>query len=151
MEPAESLRYRRQRLGITQAELAGRAGTSQSAAAVHESGAKSQSAETRQRRDRSFAQLPSQTLADRRDAVIALLAQHRATGVRVFGSVARGEDTFDSDIDLLVDFAAGASLCDVGGLMEDLEELLAPHHVDVVSTGALLPRDEHIRAEARPL
>jgi predicted nucleotidyltransferase len=151
MGPADSLRDRRLRLGITQAELARRVGTSQSAVAAYESGAKSPSAETLHRLDRSLAGLPGQTLADRRDAVIALLAQHRATGVRVFGSVARGEDTFDSDIDLLVDFADGASLFDVGGLMEDLEELLAPHHVDVVSTGALLPRDDHIRAEARPL
>jgi hypothetical protein len=35
--------------------------------------------------------------------------------------------------------------------LEDLEELLAPHSVDLVSAGGLLPRDEHIRAQARPL
>ena len=82
---------------------------------------------------------------------MALLARHRATRIRVFGSVARGEDTFDSDIDLLVDLDKDASLFDVGGLLEDLEELLAPHRVDVVSTGGLLARDDHIRTEARPL
>ena len=65
--------------------------------------------------------------------------------------MARGEDSFDSDIDLLVDFDDSASLFDIGGLLEDLEELLAPHSVDLVSAGGLLPRDEHIRAEARPL
>lgn len=77
-------------------------------------------------------------------------ARHRATRIRVFGSVARGEDTFDSDIDLLVDFDEDASLFDMGGLMEDLEELLAPHRVDLVSTGGLLTRDTHISAAARP-
>jgi len=107
MGPAESLRERRQRLGITQTELARRVGTSQSAIAAYESGAKSPSAETLDRLDRSLAGLPGQTLADRRDDVIALLARHRATRIRVFGSVARGEDTFDSDIDLLVDFDKG--------------------------------------------
>ena len=65
--------------------------------------------------------------------------------------MARGEDTFESDIDLLVDFDKDASLFDMGGLLEDLEELLAPHRVDLVSTGGLLARDDHIRAEARPL
>ncbi len=95
--------------------------------------------------------LPRQVLANRRDAVIALLSRHRATGVRVFGSVARGEDTFNSDIDLLVDFDEEASIFDAGGLLEDLEELLSPYRVDLVSTGGLLPRDEHIRAEARPI
>ena len=98
MGPAESLRARRQQLGITQTELARRVGTSQSAIAAYESGAKSPSAETLDRLDRSLAGLPDQTLADRRDDVIALLARHRATRIRVFGSVARGEDTFDSDI-----------------------------------------------------
>jgi len=151
MGPAESLRERRQQLGITQTELARRVGTSQSAIAAYESGAKSPSAETLDRLDRSLAELPGQTLADRRDDVIALLARHRATRIRVFGSVARGEDTFDSDIDLLVDFDKDASLFDMGGLMEDLEELLAPHRVDLVSTGGLLTRDKHISAEARPL
>ena len=151
MEPADSLRHRRQQLGITQAELARRAGTSQSAVAAYETGAKPPSAETLHRLDRALIPLPGHTLADRRDAVIALLSRHHATDVRVFGSVARGEDTFDSDIDLLVDFEDGASLFDLGGLLEDLEELLAPHQVDVVSTGGLVPRDDHILAEARPL
>ena len=151
MGPADSLRHRRQRLCITQAELARRAGTSQSAIAAYESGAKSPSAETLHRLDHALVPLPGHTLTERRDAVVALLARRHATGVRVFGSVARGEDTFGSDIDLLVDFDHSASLFDMGGLLEDLKELLAPHHVDLVSTGGLLPADDHIRAEARPL
>lgn len=151
MMRAESLRERRQRLGLTQADLARRAGTSQSAVAAYESGAKAPSSATQQRLDRCLSPLPRLVLAERRNAVIDLLAGHRANAVRVFGSVARGEDTFDSDIDLLVDFDRDASLFDLGGLQADLEELLSPYRVDVVSTGGLLPRDEHIRAEARPI
>jgi predicted nucleotidyltransferase len=151
MARPESLQHRRHRLGITQSELAERAGTSQSAVAAYESGTRTPSAETLRRLERGLSPLPRQVLANRRDAVIALLSRHRATGVRVFGSVARGEDTFNSDIDLLVDFDEEASIFDAGGLLEDLEELLSPYRVDLVSTGGLLPRDEHIRAEARPI
>jgi predicted nucleotidyltransferase len=147
----ESLQYRRHRLGITQSELARRAGTSQSAVAAYESGTKSPSADTMRRLERSLSPLPGQVLTDRKDAVIALLARHRASDIHVFGSVARGEDTFDSDIDLLVDFNEDASVFDAGGLLADLEELLSPYHVDLVSGRGLLPRDEHIRDEARPL
>lgn len=147
----ESLRIRRHRLGLTQAELAHRAGTSQSAVAAYESGAKSPSSDTMQRLDRCLSPLPRHVLAARRDAVIGLLADHRASDIRVFGSVARGEDTFDSDIDLLVDFDKEASLFDLGGLHADLEELLSPYRVDVISSGGLLPRDDNIRAEARPI
>jgi predicted nucleotidyltransferase len=103
------------------------------------------------RLDRCLSPLPGQLLAHRRDAVISLLGRHRARDVRVFGSVARGEDTFDSDIDLLIDFDEDASIFDAGGLLEDLEDLLSPFHVDVVSAGGLLPRDEHILVEARPI
>jgi predicted nucleotidyltransferase len=63
------------------------------------------------------------------------------------GSVARGEAQPGSDLDLLVDFEAGASPLDHVGLFQDLEELLGVG-VDVVTRSALKPRDEHIRAEA---
>jgi len=92
-----------------------------------------------------------QILRDQRDAVITLLGRHRAKGACVFGSVARGRDTSDSDIDLLIDFDEEASQFDAGGLLEDLQELLSPSHVDLVSSRALLPRDENIRLEARPI
>ncbi len=151
MTRPESLRHRRHRLGITQSELARRAGTSQSAVAAYESGTKSPSVDTLRRLERSLSPLPGQVLTERRDAVISLLGRHRASDVRVFGSVARGEDTFDSDIDLLVDFDEDASVFDAGGLLADLEELLSPYRVDLVSSGGLLPHDDHIRAEARPI
>ena len=68
----------------------------------------------------------------------------------IFGSVARGEDHPDSDIDFLVEFETGSSLFDLLHLQDELEELLE-HSVDVVSVGGLRPHDVHIRAEALPL
>jgi predicted nucleotidyltransferase len=70
-----------------------------------------------------------------RDQIIALAARHRASNVRVFGSVARGDATPDSDIDFLVTFEEGASLYDLSGLWQDLQELIG-HSVDVVSDHA---------------
>jgi len=59
--------------------------------------------------------------------------------VRVFGSVARGDATETSDIDFLVDFEAGRSLLDLGGLLMDLRELLG-YDVDVVTEAGLRSR-----------
>lgn len=68
----------------------------------------------------------------------------------MFGSVARGDDDEFSDIDFLVDFEDGSSLFDLLHLTEELETLLGVP-VDVVSTGGLKDRDDHIRREALPL
>lgn len=58
----------------------------------------------------------------------------------IFGSVSRGEDTVDSDIDLLVEFDSSAEvdLFDHVGMIQDLEELLG-RPVDLVSEGTLFP------------
>lgn len=61
-----------------------------------------------------------------------LAAKHGARNVKVFGSVARGEERPDSDIDFLVEMAPDRSLLDVGGLQMDLQEALA-HRVNVVT------------------
>ena len=83
----------------------------------------------------------------RREQVMAVAARHHANRVRVFGSVARGDDRPDSDLDLLVDFAPDSSLFDLMRMARELEELLG-HPVDVVSTGGLKDRDRHILAES---
>lgn len=77
-------------------------------------------------------------LQDRRDEILQLADRHGAEQVRVFGSVARGENSENSDIDVLVRMRRGASLLDRIGLMHDLEDLLGSK-VDVVNEKALHP------------
>jgi hypothetical protein len=74
-----------------------------------------------------------------REQVIALAAKRGAHNVRVFGSIARGDEGPNSDIDLLVDFEPGRSLLDLTGLWLDLKNAL-PTKVDVVSSRGLSPR-----------
>lgn len=90
-------------------------------------------------------------LHNHRDNLLALASRHRATRIRVFGSVARGEDKPGSDIDLLVDFTPEASLLDLVGLQQDAEALLG-RQVDVVTPEGVSPfLRERILADARPL
>jgi hypothetical protein len=83
----------------------------------------------------------------RRDQVMAIASRHHASRVRLFGSAARGEDTPDSDIDLLVDFDENSSLFDPLRLSRELEALLG-RPADVVSAGGLKSRDQLILAES---
>lgn len=85
-----------------------------------------------------------------REAIHAIAARHRALSVSVFGSVARGDDGPDSDIDVLVEFEPGASLLDLMAIQDDLKNLLGCP-VDIVSEGGLKDRDDHIRREAVPV
>jgi uncharacterized protein len=82
-----------------------------------------------------------------RNDIKAVAARHHGRRVRLFGSVARGQEREDSDIDLLVDFVPGSSLFDLLHLNRELEELLR-HPVDVVSRGGLKARDQAILDEA---
>jgi uncharacterized protein len=86
-------------------------------------------------------------LHENRESIDALVRKHRGISVSVFGSVARGDETENSDIDFLVQFDLGSSLFDLLHLQEDLHELLG-RKVDVVSVGGLKDRDDHIRREA---
>ena len=67
---------------------------------------------------------PSTALECNRDAIRSLVARHRTTNPRVFGSTARNEDTDGSDLDLLVDALPGTTLMDLCGLQYELENLL---------------------------
>lgn len=83
----------------------------------------------------------------KRDEIHEVVRRHRGRSVALFGSVARGDDSADSDVDFLVEFEAGSSLFDLMDLQEALAELLG-ERVDVVSVGGLKERDDHIRREA---
>ena len=91
---------------------------------------------------------PRESLAANRGAVIELAARHGAGNVRVFGSVARGEDTEESDVDLLVALEPGRSLLDHAALKIEMEELLR-RPVDVATERGLKPEfRERILREA---
>lgn len=61
--------------------------------------------------------------------------------------MARGDDNDQSDVDFLVEFEAGSSLFDLLHLQDELSRVLGCD-VDVVSSGGLKDRDDHIRREA---
>ncbi len=79
----------------------------------------------------------------KRDDVSAIAQKHGVTSIRVFGSVARGEETSESDVDLLVTTGPEVSAWFPAGLILDLEQLLG-RHVDVVTESGVNP---HIRAD----
>jgi len=89
-------------------------------------------------------------LEQNRETINKLARANKATSVAVFGSVARGDETDAGDIDFLVEFEPGSSLFDLLHLQDALSELLGCE-VEVVSTGGLTDRDDHIRREAIPL
>jgi uncharacterized protein len=80
-----------------------------------------------------------QLLSQKREDIMRAAQKHGARNVRVFGSVARGDDGPDSDVDFLVDMEPGRSLLDMGGLLMDLREMLG-RNVDVVTERGLKTR-----------
>jgi len=93
----------------------------------------------------------SELLKHKRDEILRIASRHGAHNVRVIGSVARGEETDESDIDLLVDLDSGRSLLDHAALMLELEGILE-RKVDVATERGLKPRvRERILREAVPL
>ena len=84
----------------------------------------------------AFAQKIVYKLQERREEILEIAAKHGAFNVRVFGSVARGEETENSDIDFLINYNINkiSSWFPVG-LIHDLEDLLG-RKVDVETDGA---------------
>jgi predicted nucleotidyltransferase len=93
----------------------------------------------------------SQRIKEHRDEILRVAALHGAGNVLLFGSVARGEDTSESDVDLLVDVTGDTTPWFPGSLTADLERLLG-QRVQVVIRRSLSPliRDAILR-EAVPL
>ena len=94
---------------------------------------------------------PSQALSQHREAVCRAAARYHAANPRVFGSALRGDDGDGSDLDLLVDTLPGTTLLDLGGLQDELQELLGVP-VDVLTPNALPDRFRaRVLAQARPV
>ncbi|MDQ1732174.1 MAG: uncharacterized protein QOK10_2333 [Pseudonocardiales bacterium] len=151
------LREARISAGLSQTELAAQAGVAQSVISVYESGHRQPSLATlatlieatghhldmRLRKDSSrLARLVgphgASLLRNRRKA--RRVAESYGVTIRgVFGSVARGQDTADSDIDLLVDLPPEMGLIQLGRLQRDLEALLNAK-VDLIPEADLKPK-----------
>ena len=79
-----------------------------------------------------------EVLNAKREEILRIAAKHGARNVRIFGSVARGDDHEQSDVDFLVEMETGRSLLDRAGLLVDLETLLG-RKVDVATDRTLKP------------
>ena len=94
---------------------------------------------------------PSQALSQHREAVCLAAARYRVANPRVFGSALHGNDREGSDLDLLVDPLPGATLFDLGGLQDELQERLGVS-VDVLTLQDLPAKFRDVVAqEARPV
>jgi uncharacterized protein len=92
-----------------------------------------------------------QVLTEKREEILQIALRRGARNVRVFGSVARGEDDDLSDIDILVSFDPGTTLLGHMALTRELQELLECK-VDVVSDRGLRPAiKDRVLQEATPL
>lgn len=92
-----------------------------------------------------------QALQHKRDEMLDLARRHGAHDLRIFGSVARGEATESSDLDLLVRMDPDRSLLDLGALVMDMRDLLGIR-VEIISEGALRGRfGQVVSKEAIPL
>lgn len=90
-------------------------------------------------------------IVSKKKDILEVARTHGLANIRVFGSIARGEGSLHSDIDLLVDLEKGRSLLDLGGAAIKLQELLG-RKVDIVTERGLhwYLRDKILK-EARPL
>lgn len=90
-------------------------------------------------------------LVRNRVKVRTIAERHGLSNVRVFGSVARGDETPQSDIDLLVDVGTGIGLIGLARCQRDLEKLLDAR-VDLVPASNLKEGVAHsVLAEAEPV
>ena len=94
---------------------------------------------------------PSAALHNYREEVRQIILSHHVQNARVFGSVLHGDDTDDSDLDILVDPTSETTLMDIGAIRYELRNLLGIS-VDVLTPRALPPGfREKVIEEARPI
>jgi predicted nucleotidyltransferase/DNA-binding transcriptional regulator YiaG len=152
LDAAVLITHARKVSGLTQHQLAARAGTSQSAIARYENGVASPSTDTLARVLKAnglklevqlvpatlsnLASPRAKLLREKRGEILKLARKYEARNVRVFGSVARGEDDEESDIDLLVEMDLQHGVGKLIHLKAELKELLEAK-VDVAPIGLL--------------
>jgi uncharacterized protein len=148
------LRRARAGAGLSQAELAARAGVTRSVISAYESGHRQPALLTLaalieaagyelaigvRRQPRRLSRLSGpvgRRVRRRRRDLTAAAAAHGVRNLRVFGSVARGTDRPDSDLDLLADLPPGMGLLGLGRVQAELEAIVGSR-VDLVPAGDL--------------
>lgn len=118
-------------VGLTQAQLAAAAGTTQSVISAVESGRRAVSVDLLGRLLRAARMRPSIPLARYADRLGDAAQANHLHNLRVFGSVTRGFDTELSDVDLLVSRDDSTTLFDLAGFQQDAEAILGVT-VDVI-------------------
>lgn len=155
---SQILKTARERSCLSQTDVARRAGVAQSVISAYESGHREPGMTVLTKLIEATGHklvldlqpvpgaprgLPDTPLGSRlrrkRRAIIETAGRHGARNIRIFGSVARGQDGPNSDIDFLVDLDKGVGLATLAGLERELSELLA-RRVDVVPAEGLKPR-----------
>lgn len=144
------LRSRRTRPELTQREVAARPGVAHPLIPAAETARRGIGPDGRAELDAALQARPSTVLERHRSAVREVVARHHGRDAFVIGSVARGDDTPGSDLDLMVTFDDGTDLVDVLDLTDELEELLGTK-VDVISGRVAGAAGEHARRDAAPL
>ncbi len=71
-------------------------------------------------------------------SLIDVLKRHDVKKAALFGSIARGEATEESDIDLLIEFEGRKSLLDLAGLQLELQDALK-RQIHVLTYKSLYP------------
>ena len=95
--------------------------------------------------------MKSKLLRQHRNTIYELAQKHGAQSVSVFGSLARGDDNSNSDIDLLIELDPKRSLLDVISMKYAIEDLTG-RKVDIVTRKGISPYlVEQILEEAVPL
>jgi predicted nucleotidyltransferase/DNA-binding XRE family transcriptional regulator len=151
------LREARRRAGLSQIDLAARAGVTQSVISAYESGHRQPAIPTLtalieatghelvlslRPEPQGLARLSGPVghrVRRNRHKLVAAAAAHGVTGLRVFGSVARGDDRPDSDVDLLADLPPRLSLFGLGRVEAELEDIVGAR-VDLAPAGSLKPQ-----------
>ena len=164
------LRDARLRAQLSQTELARRAGVAQSVISAYEAGRREPSLATLTRmvtatghtvkleleeNEVAIRGIPDTPIGRRlrrnRSALLAVAARHGAKNLRVFGSVARGEETSESDVDIVADLPSGIGLFELGAFERELSDILKAN-VDLAPFDGLRPRVRaEVDAEAIPL
>lgn len=130
------IRAERIAAGLSQSELSRAAGVPQPNLSAYENGRRAPSPEVLERIARGLQGRPSARVDAHRAEIREIVERHHAIAPRVFGSVARGDDTAGSDVDLLVDFTDEASLLDEVALRLALGDLLRVD-VDIIAEDSL--------------